>query len=135
MSIEEIGILRRRAETFLRYAKEALKHGEFDFACFSSEQAAQLFIKSVMLELTGEVPRLHRVRETLHLLLKSVPETEKSVYKFIEKNREKLRALDDAYITSRYLPSVYTSEDAETLVKLAEDLIEFIDKVLKECRH
>ncbi|MEM2179167.1 MAG: HEPN domain-containing protein [Candidatus Methanomethylicaceae archaeon] len=133
--MEEVEILQGRAKTFLKYAKEALKRGDFDFACFSSEQAAQLFVKSVILELIGEVPRLHRVRELLYLLSKSVPEMEKPITKFIEENREVLRTLDDAYITSRYMPSTYTCEDAEMLVKLAEDLIEFLSRVLRECKH
>ncbi|MEM1573701.1 MAG: HEPN domain-containing protein, partial [Candidatus Methanomethylicaceae archaeon] len=98
--MEEVEILQGRAKTFLKYAKEALERGDFDFACFSSEQAAQLFVKSVILELIGEVPRLHRVRELLYLLSKSVPEMEKPITKFIEENREVLRTLDDAYITS-----------------------------------
>jgi len=135
MSMEEIGTLRRRAETFLRHAREALENGEFDFACFSSEQAAQLFVKSAMLELTGEVPRLHRVREMLYLLGKSLPEMEKVISEFIKENRERLRALDDAYIASRYLPSVYIREEAEMLVKLAENMIRLVDRVLKECRR
>jgi len=135
MSMEEVEILRGRAKTFLKYAKEALERGDFDFACFSSEQAAQLFVKSVILELVGEVPRLHRVRELLYLLGRSVPEMEKPITEFVEENREALRALEDAYITSRYMPSMYTREDAEALVKLAEDLIEFIGRVLRECRH
>jgi len=133
--MEEVEILQGRAKTFLKYAKEALKRGDFDFACFSSEQAAQLFVKSVILELIGEVPRLHRVRELLYLLSKSVPEMEKPITKFIEENREVLRTLDDAYITSSYMPSTYTHEDAEALVKLAEDLIEFLSRVLRECKH
>ncbi|MEM2622961.1 MAG: HEPN domain-containing protein [Candidatus Nezhaarchaeales archaeon] len=125
MSMEEVEILRGRAKTFLKYAKEALERGDFDFACFSSEQASQLFVKSVILELVGEVPRSHRVGELLYLLSKSVPEMEESITEFVRRNREALRALDDAYITSRYLPSTYTREDADVLVKLAEDLIEF----------
>ncbi|MEM3680033.1 MAG: HEPN domain-containing protein [Metallosphaera sp.] len=129
--MEEVEILRGRAKTFLKYAKEALEREDFDFACFSSEQAAQLFVKSVILELVGEVPRLHRVRELLHLLSRSVPEMEKPITEFVEENREALRALDDAYITSRYMPSMYTREDAEALVRLAEDLIEFIGRVLR----
>ena len=133
--MEDVEILRGRAKTFLKYAKGTLERGDFDFACFSSEQAAQLFIKSVILELVGEVPRLHRVRELLYLLGRSVPEMEKPITKFIEENREVLRALDDAYITSRYMPSTYTREDAEALVRLAEDLIEFMGRVLRECRH
>lgn len=131
--MRESEILRKRAEVFLRHAKEALKHGEFDFVCFSSERAVQLFIKSAMLELIGEVPRLHRVREMLHLLGKSVPERG-PISEFVEKNREKLRMLDDAYVTSRYLPSTYTHEDAETLVKLAEEAVGLLKMVLKECR-
>jgi len=97
--MEEVEILRGRAKTFLKYAKEALERGDFDFACFSSEQATQLFVKSMILELVGEVPRLHRVRELLYLLSRSVPKAEKPITKFIEENREGLRALDDAYIT------------------------------------
>jgi len=75
------------------------------------------------------------VRELLYLLSKSVPEMEKPITKFIEENREVLRTLDDSYITSRYMPSTYTREDAEALVGLAEDLIEFMGRVLRECRH
>ncbi|MEM4004037.1 MAG: HEPN domain-containing protein [Desulfurococcaceae archaeon] len=133
--MEEVEILRGRAKTFLKYAKEALERGDFDFACFSSEQAAQLFVKSVILELVGEVPRLHRVRELLYLLSRSVPEVEKPITKFIEENREGLRALDDAYITSRYMPYTYTREDAETLVRLAENLIELLSRVSRKCKH
>ncbi|MEM1830701.1 MAG: HEPN domain-containing protein [Candidatus Nezhaarchaeales archaeon] len=135
MSMEEVEILRGRAKTFLKYAKEALERGDFDFACFSSEQAAQLFVKSVILELVGEVPRLHRVRELLYLLSRSVPEVEKPITKFIEENREGLRALDDAYIASRYMPYTYTREDAETLVRLAENLIELLSRVSRKCKH
>lgn len=133
--MEEVEILRERAKTFLKYAKEALERGDFDFACFLSEQAAQLFVKSVMLELVGEIPRSHRVRELLHLLSKSVPEMEESITEFVRRNREALRALDDAYITSRYLPSTYTREDADVLVKLADDLIEFLGRVSRKCKH
>jgi len=60
---------------------------------------------------------------------------EKPITEFVEENREVLRTLDDAYITSKYMPSMYTREDAEALVRLAEDLIEFIGNVLRECNH
>ncbi|MEM0267109.1 MAG: HEPN domain-containing protein [Thermofilaceae archaeon] len=135
MSIEEVEILRRRALTFLNHAREAVERGEFDFACFSSEQAAQLFVKSVMLELVGETPRSHRVRELLHLLSRLAPEAEEPVTEFVRRNREALRALDDAYIASRYLPSAYTREEAEAFVKLAESLIELVSEVLERCKR
>jgi len=50
---------------------------------------------------------------------------EKPITEFVEENREVLMALEDAYITCRYMSSMYTCEDAEALVRLAEDLIEF----------
>lgn len=40
MAIDEVKLLRKRAETFLKHAKEALNNEEFDFACFLSEQSA-----------------------------------------------------------------------------------------------
>ncbi|MEM0308716.1 MAG: HEPN domain-containing protein [Thermofilaceae archaeon] len=130
MSIEEVEIPRRRALTFLNHAREAVERGEFDFARLSSEQAAQL---SVMLELAGETPRPHRARELLHLPSRLAPEAEEPVTEFIRRNREAPRALDDAYIASRYLPSAYTREEA--LVKLAESLIELVSEVLERCKR
>ena len=129
MSIEEVEILRRRALTFLNHAREAVERGEFDFARLSSEQAAQL---SVMLELAGETPRPHRARELLHLPSRLVPEAEEPATEFVRRNREALRALDDAYTASK-LPSAYTREEA--LVKLAENLIELMGEVLKRCKR
>ncbi|MEM2617852.1 MAG: HEPN domain-containing protein [Thermofilaceae archaeon] len=127
--MEEVEILRRRALAFLNHAGEAVEREEFDFACFSSEQAAQL---SVMLELVGETPRPHRVRELLHLPSRLVPEAEEPATEFVRRNREALRALDDAYTASK-LPSAYTREEA--LVKLAENLIELMGEVLKRCKR
>ena len=129
MSMEEVEILRRRALAFLNHAGEAVEREEFDFACFSSEQAAQL---SVMLELVGETPRPHRVRELLHLLSRLAPEAEEPVTEFVRRNREALRALDDAYIASGH-PPAYTREEA--FVKLAESLIELMGEVLKRCKR
>lgn len=134
MSFDEVDILRRRAEAFLKYAEEALGDGEFDFACFASEQAAQLFMKSVALEIVGEIPRVHRVREILGLLARSVPDVEEVISQFVRDNREGLRALDDAYITVRYLPSRYQHEDAVALLKTAKEIFRLGRRVLEKCR-
>lgn len=135
MSSQEVKLLRRRADTFLRHAKEALEHGEFDFACFSSEQASQLMVKSAMLELLGEIPRMHRVRELLYSLANSVPGSEPSISRFVKKNREGLMALDEAYIASRYMPFKYEDEDAKGMVRLTEEVFQLVRKVLKKCRR
>lgn len=131
MSAKEIEILRERAGAFFRHAKEAIERGEYDFACFSSEQAAQLAIKSTMLRLIGEIPRLHRIRELLHLLGTSVPTSERLIHQFVSKNNEGLRALEDTYITSRYIPTSYTREEAEALLKLAQRIMGLMEEVLE----
>jgi HEPN domain-containing protein len=132
--VEEVEILKRRAEAFFRHAKEAIEREEYDFACFSSEQAAQLAVKSTMLRLIGEIPRLHRIRELLHLLGTSVKKSEKAIHRFVSGNSEGLRALEDSYITSRYIPTSYTREEAEALLKLAKQIIELMERVLKSCQ-
>jgi HEPN domain-containing protein len=49
MSYEELDILRRRAEAFLRNAKRLLEEGEADLAMFSMEHYCQLILKYKLL--------------------------------------------------------------------------------------
>lgn len=134
MSFRESAILRKRARTFLRHAGESVKTKEFDFTCFSAEQAAQLFVKSAMLEIIGEVPRSHSVREMLALLASSSPKSKKGIMKFIRENRRELRLMEDAYINSRYLPSEYTVGEAEILLDLSRAIRALMETVVKESR-
>ncbi|MBI3023020.1 MAG: HEPN domain-containing protein [Thaumarchaeota archaeon] len=60
MSFRESAILRKRARTFLRHAGESVKTKEFDFACFSAEQAAQLFVKSAIHRRSSKVSQCQR---------------------------------------------------------------------------
>ena len=129
MSAEESRILRGRAETFLRHAEEALKREEFDFSCFSAEQAAQLYLKSLALEFLGEVPRTHSVRELLSLLMGTVSEVEDSIRELVRENRQALRILDESYVASRYLTLTYDREDAEMAVDLAKKVIRLCVRV------
>ncbi len=135
MSSKEVDTLRGRAAAFLRHAEAALRDGEYDFSCFASEQASQLFMKSVMLEIVGEMPRVHSVRELLTALATSVPEAKELISKFVKGNRDKLRALDDAYISSRYLPSTFYREDAEGLVETARGIFRLGEEILGKCRR
>jgi HEPN domain-containing protein len=62
-------------------------------------------MKSVILEVIGEIPRVHSLREVLGVFAASMPEAKELISGFIRNNRDKLRALEDAYISSMYLPS------------------------------
>ncbi len=118
-SIDELRTLRRRAEIFLKHGQEALERREYDFSCFSAEQAAQLYLKSLALEFLGEIPRIHRIRELLSILAETVPDARDKIRLLIREKREALRVLEESYIGARYLPSAYSRDDAKASVDLA----------------
>ncbi|MGC8849607.1 MAG: HEPN domain-containing protein [Candidatus Bathyarchaeia archaeon] len=51
----------------LNSAKNSLLNRDYDIAAFMAEQALQLYIRSLILELTGEVPRVHAVRQLMRI--------------------------------------------------------------------
>lgn len=118
----EVEILRRRAWGFLKRAIDSLNFGEYDLAAFLSEQAVQLFLKSILLEEIGEYPRTHSISKLL-LVLKRVPSCGDLV-KFLEERRIEVGLMEDAYIAARYLVREYSREEAEVLVNLARWVLE-----------
>ena len=133
-SIEESKTLRKRAEIFLEHAQEALEREQYDFACFSAEQAAQLYLKALALVFLGEIPRIHRVRELLSVLADTMSGARDAIKRFIKQNREALRVLEESYIAARYLPSTYSREEADAAVDLVKKVFRFCDTILKQRR-
>jgi HEPN domain-containing protein len=127
---EEAGALKRRAFEFLDLAREAMKRGAYDVSCFLSEQAAQMRVKSILLEYVGDYPRIHSIRALLEEVVKS--RENDALKKFLQKNRIRLVALEDAYIISRYTPSEYTKEDAEDFIHLVDEIMSLIEGVTRK---
>ena len=67
MSRHEVDILRDRPLRMLSSARRCLPNGDYGIAAFMAEQAVQLFLKFLILELTGEVPRVHAVRQLMRV--------------------------------------------------------------------
>ena len=113
MSGERAALMKRRARTFLEMAKLLVERGEYDVAAFALEQAAQLRIKSLLLRLFGEAPRIHSVRELLGVLSARLEEAgfpglAEEVRRYAADNRGLLWLLEDAYTTVRYGVRKYT---------------------------
>lgn len=102
--------------------------GDYDIAAFMADQAVQLYFKSVILEMTGEVPRVHAVRQLMHVL-KDLLGKPNVVDDFVRENRSLFIRLEEAYISSRYMPRVYEKDEAEELVNFAEKAIRFAESV------
>lgn len=122
---DESEILRRRAIGFLETAEHLLGAGTYDLACFNAEQGAQLYCKAALLEVAGDYPRKHSIVELLNTLSEA---TDLGPAEFASANREALRLLDTAYLTSRYFAVEFTREDAESLISTAGKVIRIVDE-------
>ena len=89
-----------------------------------AEQAVQLYLKSVILELSGEIPRTHSIRQLISILSELNDKT-------LEFDRKSLIFLEDAYIKARYLGSFYEKEDAEESLKIAKEVISAVSRVME----
>ena len=57
MSVEEIEILRARAEKFLKNAIQLIEHGVYDLAAFNIQQHVELYLQYRLLLLVGDSPK------------------------------------------------------------------------------
>jgi HEPN domain-containing protein len=123
---DEVELMRKRAIVFLETAKYLSEKGSYDVAAFNAEQAAQLYLKSTLLELVGDYPRTH---SAIFLLreLERIGVTE--VSEFIRENKRGLHNLEDSYLTSRYFYKSFDKEDSEYLISLAGKVVGLCEDV------
>jgi HEPN domain-containing protein len=122
VSFEEAELLRSRAESFLRNALRLIEEGEADIAVFSLEQYCQLILKYKLLVYTGSYPRTHSIRQ----LIRELGKVDSRILVLVSdvRNLHYVARLEEAYISSRYLPYKYTIEEVK-------DISRFILEVFK----
>ncbi len=120
---EEIKILLRRADAFIRDALEDLKRGDYDLAMFHIGQACQLIVKAKLLDLTGYFEKTHSLRKLLRDLSTVFKD---EIENFIEENWDVLRNLEFAYIAARYLPEEFREGEVEEALELYKKLREML---------
>jgi HEPN domain-containing protein len=121
---EEIEIFLKRAEIFKQDAEVDFKNKNFDICMFHLEQVAQLLVKAKLLEIKGSFERTHSLRRLLLELAERWKK--KEIENFIQENREVLRDLERAYISSRYIYEEFFEEE----VKRAFDVLEKLKNLL-----
>lgn len=128
MSFEEAEVIRRRAEAFLRNAEYLLEKGEWDLSVFSMEQYCQLILKYKLLVKVGSYPRTHSLRRLIRELMRLNPNLQSLI-----KDEDKLHyvaRLEEAYLTSRYIPYVYEENEVRSLFKFVVEVFKpLIDEV------
>ncbi len=129
MHKEEIGLFLKRARNFLDGAKERFQKEDWDLTCFMAEQSVQLFIKAIILEKSGEVPKTRSIRKLFGLIYQL---TKDEVFKY---DRKALIFLESAYLNSRYFSFVYEKEDAEEALKIAVEVKELVENVRNDDKN
>jgi len=114
--------LKRRGEEFLRSAKYNMSVGAFDLAVFDAHQAAELYLKGVLLSLLGTYPRTHDLTELVEDWLAET--CGEAVAEFLAEWGERLDHLTDAYFSSRYAVRTFKRRHAEVFIRTAEEVIE-----------
>ncbi len=121
---EEYELLLERSRRFYETALMQISKGFYDLAAFSLEQALQLFLKACLLELGLDYPRVHSVRRLLELISEASGREEPR--KLLIRFSVELGALEDAYISSRYVPREYTAEEVQKLRWTVEEVIRIV---------
>jgi HEPN domain-containing protein len=120
-----------QAEGDLEHARSDLKGGFYDWACFSSQQAAEKAVKAVFQKLGAEAWG-HSVADLLEELSKSRRIPEELMDLALE--------LDKVYIPARY-PNAhpsgsprkrYTKNEAQRIVEYAARIVNFCKGLLSE---
>ncbi len=114
--------LKRRALAFLEDARFDFMREEYDLVLFHVEQFVQLYLKHLLYLRLGDFPKTHSPSELFKLLARVYNREE--VMEFYRENLEMLALLEDAYISSRYLPRAFSREVAERALALSERLLE-----------
>ncbi len=117
---EEYRYLVERSRRFFETALMQIDRGFYDLAAFSLEQSLQLFLKACLLKLGVDYPRTHSVRRLLEIVAEVSGASE--VKELLRRFAVELGALEDAYISSRYVAREYTKEEVEKLLRVVEEV-------------
>jgi HEPN domain-containing protein len=123
----KIDFLKKRAEDFLRDANFAISEKRWNSAAFHLEQACQFYLKYYLFKKLKDFPKIHNLDELLRELQKIY--LPKEIEKFRKENAAVISALNQAYITARYLPIEFTEDQVKSMKKFTQNLIKFLKKI------
>ena len=115
LSFDEVEVLKRRAESFLRNALRLINEGEADLAVFNLEQYCQLILKYKLLVIKGVYTRTNSLRR----LIRELSEFNSRALVLVNdvKNLHYIARLEEAHMAARYSLYEYTIEEARDLAK------------------
>ncbi|MGC9072334.1 MAG: HEPN domain-containing protein [Acidilobus sp.] len=125
---EDYRYLVERSRRFYETALVQLDRGFYDLAAFSLEQALQLFLKAFLLRLGVDYPRTHSVRRLLELIHQITGRQE--VGELLRRLTLELALLEDAYVTSRYVPRDFSKEEVMKLKDAVDEVMRVVGSLV-----
>ncbi len=126
MGIEEIEILRERAFKFLKNAEHLIESGIYDIAAFNIQQFVELYLKYTLFKKVGDYPKTHSIKRLMKEIGKASGKID-AIEEFMRENIDRISNVENAYITSRYIPSEFEKIEVENMLKLAKKIREVVD--------
>ncbi len=130
MHRKRVEVLLRRSERFLEDAARALEDGFYDLAIFYSEQASQLALKALILDLLGFHPEIHGIRELLGIYYSATGDEEARL--LASRLRKTLAEMERAYTEARYGPEEYDEDIASESLSAAQEIIAFVKSRIQQ---
>jgi len=115
-------------------AERDLAEGDFDGACFNSEQALQLAIKAAIYRVFGIRMRIHSAKALLAQLRNMLYEAGRSdladaIGDLVSSHRRELEILEESYRESRYGEVVYLESQGKACVDVAKKVLEVLNRI------
>ncbi|MCR8453617.1 MAG: HEPN domain-containing protein [Crenarchaeota archaeon] len=127
---DEVNSLLERSRRFYESALFQIEKGFYDLAMFSLEQSLQLFLKAALLSLGLDYPRTHSIRRLLELIHELT--SDKGIKELLVEHSVELALLEDAYITSRYVPRDFRVEEVVRVRGVVDKVFRVVRETLSE---
>lgn len=128
--LQQYKFLKKRAKEFWKSAQQDLKCKRFNLSCLHIEQSVQLYIKYLISLKAADFPKTHYLNKLIEELAEVYNSA--SLKNFYNDNILQFSSLENAYITSRYLPKEFTREDVNAYMEFAKKLFKVLEKISGE---
>jgi HEPN domain-containing protein len=127
-------LLWKRAKRFLIRAERDYGEGDYDGACFNSEQAIQLATKAVLYKLFRvrvRIPSSKALLAKLRDMLYEVGKQDlaKTVDDIVSGHSRELELLEESYIEGRYGEFEYLESQGKACIEVAKKVLETLIKI------
>ena len=116
-----------KSSRFLLDAERNMDEGFIDIGAFSANQSLEIYLKALLLNESGDYPHTRDVKILLRNMADlSNVDVKNKIELFLNEKSLVLSLLQDAYLTSRYFSTSYSSDDLNEMISVVKHIKEII---------